>query len=96
MSYMSRLMEMMARTVHLFAEHTQYPLLIVCGDKDNLYQHSVNLYKTLKKLGKPCWFETFPGEGHGLTYRGSKTAIEQSWHMTLEFFNKHLVGKVDY
>ena len=85
--------EMIARTIHLFAEHTQCPLLIVCGDKDDLYQQSVNLYETLKKLGKPCWFEIFPGEGHGLTYRGSKAAIERSWRMTLEFFNKHLGEK---
>lgn len=59
--------EMIARTIHLFAETTNTPLYVICGDNDELYPDSVLLYETLKKHGKETWFKSYPGEGHGLT-----------------------------
>ncbi|MBA7636483.1 hypothetical protein ES703_44103 [subsurface metagenome] len=82
--------EMIARTIHLFAENTNAPLFIICGDNDELYPDSVLLYETLKKHGKETWFKSYPGEGHGLTYRGSPEAIDGSFKDTVEFFGKRL------
>ncbi|HEY8741908.1 MAG TPA: prolyl oligopeptidase family serine peptidase [Chloroflexota bacterium] len=82
--------QMIVRTPHLFAERTNCPLLLVCGDQDNLYEHTVGLDVALAGAGKEHEFRMFPGEGHGFTYRGSPGAIDQSWAMTLDFFGRRL------
>ncbi len=82
--------QMIVRTPHLFAERTNCPLLLVCGDQDNLYEHTIGLDIALARAGKEHEFRMFPGEGHGFTYRGSPSAIDQSWAMTLDFFGRRL------
>ncbi|GEM_PF-2029545 len=82
--------QMIVRTPHLFAERTNCPLLLVCGDQDNLYEHTIGLDIALARAGKEHEFRIFPGEGHGFIYRGSPGAIAQSWEMTLDFFGRRL------
>jgi dienelactone hydrolase len=82
--------EMIARTIHLFAEHTNSPMYVICGDKDGLYPDSEVLFEALKKHGKETWFRNYPGERHGFTYRGSPEAIDGSFNLTVEFLGKYL------
>ena len=82
--------EMIARTVRLFAGRTRCPLLVVCGDQDGLYEHSIDLDIALARAGKEHEFRVFPGEAHGLIYHGSERAVAQSWDMTLDFFGRRL------
>ncbi|MDO8611395.1 MAG: prolyl oligopeptidase family serine peptidase [Dehalococcoidia bacterium] len=83
-------LEMIARTPYLFAHHTRCPLLLVCGDADDLYPDAVELDAALAGAGKEHEIHIFPGQHHGFMFIGAEDVIAEAWDLWLDFFARRL------
>ncbi|HEY3138969.1 MAG TPA: S9 family peptidase [Blastocatellia bacterium] len=65
------------------------PLLIMHGEQDPQVPpyESAQFVAALKKHGKPHWYFTYPGEGHGFTQRAHRL---DAWKKQLAFLRKYL------
>jgi dipeptidyl aminopeptidase/acylaminoacyl peptidase len=82
--------EMIVRTAHLFADRTQCPVFVVCGDADPLCDQAVTLDIALARAHKEHEFRIFPKEDHGFNHNGSPEATAEAWGLTLDFFARRL------
>ncbi len=82
-------LEMVARTPYLFAGQTLCPLLLVCGDADDLYPDAVELDAALAGAGKEHEIHIFPGQHHSFMFIGTEDVIAEACDLWLDFFASH-------
>lgn len=82
--------EMIARGPRFFAGRTRCPLLLACGDRDDIYQHTVALDVALGREGKEHEFAVFAGLGHAVGGRNLAAGARTPWEVTKEFLDRRL------
>jgi len=66
-----------------FVDRIKTPLLILCGTADELYSHSVELAKTVKRAHKNYEFITYRFAGHGFSGKDDIDANQQAMRFLL-------------
>lgn len=74
------------------AQHIQTPLLMVFGADDRAvdWRQGLELYITMRRLGKPCILLTYEGEGH--TIGLLENMLDQTSRV-MDYFNYYLKGE---
>jgi dipeptidyl aminopeptidase/acylaminoacyl peptidase len=73
-----------------FADKVETPVLIMNGKNDDRFNHSIEFFLALRRLGKPSWLLEYEEEGHGV--QSLKSQID--WTLRLmQFFDRYLKDK---
>ena len=74
------------------AQHIQTPLLILFGTDDHSvdWSQGLEMYITMRRLGKPCILMAYQNEGH--TIGGKANELDQT-NRVLDYFDYYLNGK---
>ena len=71
------------------AENIQTPLLMIFGTEDQAvdWSQGLEMYITMRRLGKPCILLTYEGEGH--TIGGQMNTLDQTGRV-MDYFDYYL------
>lgn len=74
------------------AEKIMTPLLMIFGTKDNAvdWRQGLELYITMRRMGKPCILLSYEGEGHTISLLENE--LDQTIKI-MEYFNYYLKNK---
>ena len=74
-----------------FADKVETPLLIMHNDKDGAvpWYQGIELFMTLRRLGKPVWMLQYNGENHNLVHRRNSKDLSIRLQ---QFFDHYLKG----
>ena len=74
-----------------FADKVETPLLIMHNDKDGAvpWYQGIELFMTLRRLGKPVWMLQYNGEDHNLVHRRNSKDLSIRLQ---QFFDNYLKG----
>ncbi len=85
------IIELFRRSPLHYADRVTTPLLLIHGEQDQRcpIEQAEQFFVALRRLGKEVSFARFPGESHGLPYRGRPSRRISRLHLILSWLSEH-------